>query len=106
MIDREQSLSMARQAKLLDISRGAVYYRPRPTSDADLATIRRIVELHLEHPFMGARMIRRMLLREGIRVGLRHLSTLMLRLGIKALCPQPGTSERNPQHKVYLHCYF
>jgi putative transposase len=58
---------MARQAKLLDISRGAVYYQPRPTSDADLALMRRIDELHLEYPFMGARMLRRMLLREGIR---------------------------------------
>ena len=74
MIDREHPLSVARQAKLLDISRGAVYYRPRPISDADLALMRRIDELHLEHPFMGARMLRRMLLREGIRVG-RHLGT-------------------------------
>ena len=22
-------------------------------------------------------------------------------MGIQALCPQPGTSERHPQHKVY-----
>ena len=43
-------------------------------SDADWALMRRIDELHLEHPFMGARMLRRMLLREGIRVG-RHLGT-------------------------------
>lgn len=27
-------------------------------SDADLALMRRIDELHLEHPFMGARMLR------------------------------------------------
>jgi putative transposase len=101
MIDREHPLSVVRQARLLDISRGAVYYQPRPTSEADLALMRRIDELHLEHPFMGARMLRRMLLREGVRVGRRHLGTLMQRMGIEALCPQPGTSERNPQHKVY-----
>ena len=101
MIDREHPLSVVRQARLLEISRGAVYYQPRPTSEADLALMRRIDELHLEHPFMGARMLRRMLLREGIRVGRRHLGTLMQRMGIQALCPQPGTSERNPQHKVY-----
>jgi putative transposase len=101
MIDREHPLSVMRQAKLLEISRGVVYYQPRPTSEADLALMRRIDELHLEHPFMGARMLRRMLLRQGIRVGRRHLGTLMQRMGIEALCPQPGTSERNPQHKVY-----
>ena len=101
MIDREHPLSVVRQAKLLQISRGAVYYRSRLTSDADLALMRRIDELHLEHPFMGARMLRRMLARQGIFVGRRHLGTLMLRMGIQALCPQPGTSQRHRQHKVY-----
>ena len=101
MIDRGHDLSVTRQAELLDISRGTVYYLPRPVGDADLALMRRIDELHLEHPFMGARMLRRHLLREGIEVGRRHVRTLMGRMGIEALCPQPGTSKRNPGHKVY-----
>ena len=92
---------MVRQARLLEISRGAVYYQPRPTNEVDLALMRRIDELHLEHPFMGARMMRRQLQRQGIHVGRRHLSTLMDRMGIQALCPQPGTSKRHPQHKIY-----
>jgi putative transposase len=71
MIDREHPLSVVRQAKLLEISRSAVYYRPRPTREADLALMRRIDELHLEHPFMGARMLRRMLQREGTCSDLR-----------------------------------
>ena len=101
MIDREHLLSVTRQARLLEISRGAVYYQPRPTSEVDLALMRRIDELHLEHPFMGTRMMRRQLQRQGIHVGRRHLSTLMERMGIQALCPQPGTSKRHPQHKIY-----
>lgn len=101
MIDREHPLSLVRQAKLLEISRGSVYYQPRPTSEADLALMRLIDQLHLEHPFMGARFLRRMLQRQGVHVGRRHLGTLMERMGIQALCPQPGTSKRNPQHKVY-----
>jgi hypothetical protein len=36
MIDRTHRLSMSRQAQLLDISRGAVYYLPKPTSASDL----------------------------------------------------------------------
>ena len=101
MIDRSHSLSLTRQTQLLGISRGSVYYLPRLTSEADLALMRRIDELHLEHPFMGARMLRRQLWRQGIHVGRRHLGTLMERMGIEALCPQPGTSKRHPQHKVY-----
>jgi len=101
MIDRKHDLPVTRQAKLLGISRGTVYYLPRPVSDADLALMRQIDELHLRHPFMGARMLRDQLAREGVHVGRRHLRTLMRRLGIEALAPQPGTSKAAPCNKIY-----
>ena len=101
MIDRDNELCITRQAELLRISRGSVYYLPRPVSEADLALMCRIDELHLEHPYMGARMLRRMLVRQGIKVGRRHVGTLMQRMGIEALCPQPGTSKAAPGHKIY-----
>lgn len=101
MIDRDHDLPITRQAQVLGISRGSVYYLPRPVSDADLALMRRLDELHLEHPFMGARMLRDQLWREGARVGRRHVTTLMVRMGIAALAPQPGTSKRAPGHKIY-----
>ena len=39
MIDRTHDLSIAKQAKVLGISRGSVYYLPRPVPAADLALI-------------------------------------------------------------------
>ena len=101
MIDRDHMLPITRQASLLDISRGTVYYMPQPVSPADLALMRKIDELHLEHPFMGARLLRDQLARQGIRVGRRHVRTLMIRMGIEALAPQPGTSQAAPGHKIY-----
>ena len=101
MIDRDHTLPITRQAQLLGISRGAVYYLPRSISEADEALMRRIDELHLEYPFMGARMLRRQLQRQGVLVGRRHIGTLMQRMGIQALAPQPGTSQRAPGHKIY-----
>lgn len=101
MIDRKHDLPITRQVKLLGISRGTVYYLPRPVSDADLALMRRIDELHLQHPFMGTRMLRDQLAREGVHVGRRHLRTLMKRMGIEALAPQPGTSNAAPGNKIY-----
>ena len=56
MIDRTHDLSIVRQAKVLNISRGSVYYKPRPVSAEDLVLMRRIDELHLEYPFAGGRM--------------------------------------------------
>ncbi len=46
MIDRNHELSIVRQAKALNISRGSVYYRPRPVSPEDLTIMRRIDELN------------------------------------------------------------
>jgi len=35
--------------------------------------MRRLDELHLEYPFMGARMLRDQLARQGIHAGRRHI---------------------------------
>jgi putative transposase len=47
MIDRKHQLAISRQAKLIEISRGSVYYRPKPVSEEDLALMRQIDELPL-----------------------------------------------------------
>ena len=57
MIDRQHDLSITKQAEVLRISRGSVYYLPRPVSQSDLAIMRRLDLLHLEFPFAGARML-------------------------------------------------
>ena len=101
MIDRGHGLSVARQAKALGISRGSVYYLPCPTSDADLTLMRRIDELHLDHPFAGSRMLRGLLCAEGHEVGRLHVATLMKKMGIEAIYRRPRTSKPAPGHKVY-----
>ena len=101
MIDRDHALSISRQAQLVGISRGSVYYRPKPVNTVDLELMRHIDELHLEHPFMGARMLRDQLNREGFDVGRKHVGTLMKRMGIEALYKKPNTSKKHPGHKIY-----
>jgi hypothetical protein len=58
MIDRAHDLPISKQAEALGISRGSVYYVPRPVPDTDLVIMRRLDRLHLEHPFAGSRMAR------------------------------------------------
>jgi len=101
MIDRSHELPVTRQVKALNVSRGSVYYMPRPVSEGDLAIMRRVDELHLEYPFMGSRMLRDMLCREGIGIGRRHVATLMRRMGIEAIYRRPNTSKPAPGHKIY-----
>jgi putative transposase len=83
------------------MSRGSVYYLPRPVSDRDQALMQRIDRLHLESPFAGARMLRDMLHLEGLKVGRKHVSTLMRKMGIEALYRKPRTTQRHPGHRVY-----
>ena len=101
MIDRGHDLPIAHQAQALGISRGSVYYLPRPVPAADLAVMRRMDELHLELPFAGSRMLRDLLNQEGIVTGRCHVATLMKRLRIEALYTKPSTSKPAPGHKIY-----
>ena len=96
MIAPEHALPIKRQAELAGISRGAVYYLPRPVSEVDQRLMRRIDELHLEHPFAGARMLRDLLGREGVKVGRKHVATLMARLGHRGAVPQAQHEQEAP----------
>ena len=101
MIDREHRLSVSRQARLLGMSRGSIYYQRRPASVADLLLMRRIDALHLDYPFAGSRMLRGLLRQEGHVVGRLHIATLMKRMGIAALYRRPTTSPPTPGHQIY-----
>ncbi len=101
MIDSSHDLPVVRQVQLLEVSRSSVYYLPQPMPENDLQLMRRIDELHLEHPFAGARMLRDMLKLEGSEVGRKHVATLMRKMGIEALYRKSNTSRRNQAHRIY-----
>jgi putative transposase len=101
MINRQHDLPITKQVEVLCVSRGSVYYLPRPVPEADLAIMRRIDRLHLEFPFAGSRMLRGLLAAEGCKIGRRHVKTLMRRMGIEALYRRPRTTKPEPGHKIY-----
>jgi putative transposase len=101
MIDRSHDLPVSRQCKILPLARSTAYYQPPEASEADLKLMRRIDELHLEHPFAGSRMLRDMLRAEGHQVGRKHVATLMKKMGIEAIYKKPNTSRRHAAHPVY-----
>ena len=101
MIDQTHRLSITKQARILSISRGSVYYRAEPVCEDDLGLMRRIDQLHLDYPFAGSRMLQSFLVREGFRIGRLHVRTLMKRMGIEAIYRRPHTSKPAPGHKIY-----
>ncbi len=101
MIDRSHDLPVSQQCKILSLARSTAYYRRQEPSQAELALMRRIDELHLDYPFAGSRMLRDMLRAEGRQIGRKRVATLMKKMGIEALYRKPNTSRRHASHPVY-----
>jgi len=90
IIDPAAKLSVSRQAIMLGISRGSVYYRPRSVSDTDLQLMHQIDKLHMEFPFAGSRMLQGLLVQEGFKVGRLHVATLPLVTLLRNALPGNG----------------
>ncbi len=102
MIDRTNNLPVNRQCQLLHLPRSTAYYQAEPVTDADLALMRCIDELHLEHPYAGSLMLRDFLRRGNYpKIGRKRVKTLMNRMGIEAIYRKPNTSKKHPKHPVY-----
>ena len=98
---RNRKLSVARQCKLVGMSRSSWYYRPRGESERNLALMRVIDRLYLEMPWYGSRQMTRELRRAGHRVGRKRVRRLMRLMGLRSVAPRPFTSRRAPGHVVY-----
>jgi len=101
MIDPEHALPLSRQSEIVNLSRSSLYYKSVPVSERDLELMCLIDEIHLKYPFYGSRRIRNELRDLGHDVGRGHVSTLMKKMGIRALYQKPRLSIPHPDHKVY-----
>jgi putative transposase len=101
MIDRQHPLPVTQQCQLLALARSSVYAVPQPIAAEDLALMRQLDVLHLQHPFAGSRMLRDLLRLQGVVVGRKHVATLMRRMGIEALYQRPRTTQPHPGHQVF-----
>ena len=91
---------------MLNVSRGSVYYLPRPASAADLALMRRMDELHLDFPFAGSRMLRDLLTAEGFQVwppACRHADEADGDPGRSTASPTPR-SRRRATRSIRICC--
>ena len=101
MIEPAHDLTITKQAKALNISRGSVYYLPHPGAGSrpcDHAASRPSAS---GVPFAGSRMLRGLLAAERCKIGRRHVKTLMKRMGLEALYRRPRTTKPEPGHKIY-----
>ena len=93
--------SQRRQCELLGVNRSSLYYTPVPPDVQELALMRRIDELHLQHPFFGSRMLTQVLKRQGLLINRKHVQRLMRLMGLESLAPKPTTSSPAQEHPLY-----
>jgi putative transposase len=101
MINKEHTLSVSKQCKILQLSRSGIYYTPATVSDKDRDLMRLIDAIHLEHPRLGSRGMRNELRKVGRKIGRTHDRTIMRKMGIEALYKKPCLSNSHPDHKTY-----
>ena len=101
MINRDHSLPLTTQCKILNLCRSGVYYIPVLVSDRDRELMNLIDRIHLDEPYLGTRGIRNALWDRGHKVGRSHVRTLMRKMGIEALYRKPRLSKPSPGHTIY-----
>lgn len=94
-------LSVRRQCELVGISRSGFYYQPCPESEENLALMRRLDKLHLEHPVYGSRRLGALLRREGQVVNRKRVVRLLQVMGVEALYPWRLLSQPGEGHRLY-----
>ena len=102
MLDRDDpNLSVRAQCAMLGLSRSGVYRQRAANDDDDLALMRRIDKLFLQHPFLGSRRMAQMLSTPRAPVNRKRVQRLMRLMGIAALGPRKNTSKPAPEHKIF-----
>lgn len=96
-----RNLSINKQCELLDLARSTYYYQPQPETDFNLRLMDLIDAQYTRTPFYGIPRMTAELRRQGYRINHKRVARLMRKMGLMAIYAQPGTSQPNPEHKVY-----
>jgi putative transposase len=86
---------------LAGISRSGYYYEPCAETDANLALMRRLDQLHLSRPAYGSRRLTELLRREGVAINRKRVVRLLQTMGIEAVYPKRWLSQPGEGHRIY-----
>lgn len=63
--------------------------------------MRRLDQLHLEHPAYGSRRLRALLQREGLQINRKRVVRLLQTMGLEAVYPKRSLSQPGEGHRIY-----
>lgn len=104
MIDPEHKLSIVKQADLLNVSRGGLYYKP-VVNDYKEEIKAKLIQIHEEVPCYGYMKAHKQLIEDGFIVCENSVQKYRKELGIKAILAvkKPNLSEPNKEHAIYSY---
>lgn len=104
MIRIDQTMPYTQKCQLLNISRSSVYYTSKQNEpdENELAICLLLDQLHMDHPWMGARSLRDQVNRRtDYTVNRKRIQRLMRKMGIHSVYAKPRTSIPGKGHKIY-----
>ena len=101
-IEKHESISLARQADLLGISRSSIYYTPRGMDTVALEVMNCIDEIYTKRPYYGSRRIAKEVgVQLGTPINRKRVQSLMREMGLEAIYPKPHLSTNAHEHPEY-----
>ena len=95
------TLSVTRQCELLNLSKGAYYYKTVEIDPYNLQLMDEIDRIYTKTPFYGSRRMTVSLRKLGHLVNRKRIQRLMRLMGLEAIYPKGNFSKRNQAHKIY-----
>jgi len=103
-VSDNESLSIRKQCKLLDLSRSSIYYDAVGENEENLRIMRLMDEEFMEHPTHGVLQIQDFLLLLGFLVNPKRVRRLLRKMGIMAIYPKRNLSKLG--HAKYIRPYL
>lgn len=101
MVECNDCLDLKKRCKLLNVSRGSMYYKPKTVTNNDSVIANEIHDIYQEKPFYGYRRITVDLRQRGYIVNRKKVQRLLRESGIQAIYPTKNTSKRNFAEAIY-----
>ena len=93
LVDKEHSMSIRDQCKLLTVHRSGLYYQAKEEKQENLEIMRIMDEHYLKHPTEGVLRMRDFLLTLGILANHKRVRRLLRLMGLMAIYPKKNLSK-------------
>lgn len=101
LIGPHKQLSIRRQAKLLEVNRSSLYYKPIGESPENIELMKTMDELFIKDPTLGVLGMQDELKEKSIKVNVKRIRRLLRKMGIEPIYPKRNLSRLGKAKYIY-----